>query len=385
MLSKEIVPTPVIAFSTKLYNACAIMFTASHNPAEYLGIKFIPDYAGPATDNIVKKIVENIDKPFSTSTKAKDYALISFKNEYFKELEKFIDFKKIKNTKINLNYNRLYCSGIGFFDKILKKHNIKFKSINMNYDKNFGGKMPDPKPKYMQDLIFEIKNSKNTIGLSNDGDADRFGVINENGEFVSANEIIAILFEHLVQNKNFKGKLAKTVGSSQMLDIIAEKYNIDVIETAVGFKHIGQAMRENEIIIGGEESGGLSVLGHIPEKDGIIANLLILEAIASFGKSLVSLQHELQIKIGQKFINERVDLKLSNIDEQKEIMQKIENSFDGIKKIDKKDGIKIYLNKNLTWVLVRPSGTEPILRIYFESVSQNTINDLKNKINQLLV
>jgi len=381
--SKRIVPTPVLAYNAKHLNACAIMFTASHNPPEYLGLKFIPDYAGPATSDITDKIVSNLGqsiKPKTTGT----YNETDFQPEYELQLEKLINFNKIRELKTNIIFDGFYSASIGYFDSILEKHNIKFETMNMFHDKNFGGKMPDPKPKYLEDLIAKIKLSKNSIGLANDGDADRFGIINEAGEYVTPNEIIAILLMHLVKNKNYKGALVKTVGASLLLNKVAEKLNIDVIETAVGFKHVGEAMRKYNPIIGGEESGGLSIQGHIPEKDGLLANLLVLEAMAYEKKSLTQLQEDLHNFVGFKFFNDRVDKKLENKEEILSFLEKFKTLKNignyQVTKIDLKDGVKLYLEDNLSWILVRPSGTEPLLRIYFESDSDSKIEELKNNL-----
>jgi len=384
LYSDKIIPTPVLAYNAKHLNACAIMFTASHNPPEYLGIKFIPDYAGPATSDITDKLTENLGKsiPKQREGVIKFY---DFKPDYEKQLEKLIDYDKIKNlVNMNIIFDGFYSASIGYFDNILKKHDIKFETMNMFHDKNFGGGMPDPKPKYLSDLIEKVKNSKNAIGLANDGDADRFGVINENGEYVSPNEIISILLIHLIKNKGFKGSLVKTVGASFLLDKVAEKLGVNVIETAVGFKHVGEAMRKYNPIIGGEESGGLSIQGHIPEKDGLLANSLILEAMAYENKTLVQLQEDLYNFVGCKFFNDRIDKKLENMDEVKPILEKYKNKTAlgnyKIIKTDLKDGVKMYLDDNNSWILVRPSGTEPLLRIYFESNSVEKINLLKSLV-----
>lgn len=385
--SARVVPTPVLAYCAKNRNACAIMFTASHNPPEYLGIKFIPDYAGPATKEITDKLEENLGKNFSTNENKTTPVITDFSQEYYNHIEKLIDFNSIKNTGLNIIFDGLYSASIGYFDTLLKSHNINFESMNMVHDPNFGGGMPEPKPKYMEDLIKRIKSTTNTVGFANDGDADRFGVINENGEYVTPNEIIAILLRHLVENKKMTGCLVKTVGASLMLDKTAEKLGVKVIETAVGFKHVGQAMRENDCLIGGEESGGLSIKGHIPEKDGLLANLLILEAMAYWNKPLVELQRELKAFVGGEFINDRVDFKLQNRSEITTVIDKISSikSAGGftLKRTDKKDGIKIYLGDN-SWVLARPSGTEPLLRIYFESDSKENLSNIKNEILKIL-
>jgi phosphomannomutase len=252
----------------------------------------------------------------------------------------------------------------------------------MFHDKNFGGGMPEPKPQFMQEAIEYVKTHKNYIAFANDGDADRFGVINENGEYVTPNEILGILLMHLKKNKNMEGCIVKTVAGSLMLNIIADKLGIEVIETPVGFKHVGQAMREHNPIIAGEESGGLSIQGHIPEKDGILANLLILEAMAYEGMSLVQLQQELKNFTGCEFINTRIDKKLDNFDEVTSTIEKFSNMSEiaelKIKSTNNKDGIKLYIDDNKTWILVRPSGTEPLLRIYIESNTQEKIEKIKN-------
>ena len=383
LLSDKIVPTPILAYNAKHLNACAVMFTASHNPPEYLGIKFIPDYAGPATTDITDEIMFDLNVPFSIQGKGyvKNF---NFSPDYFGHIEKLIDFEKIKSFDKNIIFDGLYAASIGYFDKLLDIHGIKYESLHMFHDVNFGGGMPEPKPKYLQELIEKVKETPNSVGFANDGDSDRFGVINEYGEYVSPNEVIAILLIHLTKNKGLKGSLVKTVGASLLLNKTAEKLGVEVIETAVGFKHVGEAMRKFNPVIGGEESGGLSIQGHIPEKDGILANLLILEAMAYENKSLVELQKDLYDFAGCKFYNDRIDKRLDNIDEIKPVLEAYKSKQQigdfKVKKIDTKDGVKLYFDDNTSWMLIRPSGTEPLLRIYFESGSPQKLEELKNKI-----
>ena len=384
--SKKIVPTPVLAYNAKLKNACAVMFTASHNPPEYLGMKFIPDYAGPATSDITDKIVENIDKDFPANDKYGEVKKVDFYPDYYNHICKLIDFEKIKTLKSKIIFDGLYSASIGYFDKILDEQGIKYEALNMSHDPNFGGIMPDPKPQYLGALISRIKSSHNSIGLANDGDADRFGVIDEDGNYVSPNVIIAMLLKYLVK-KGYKGSVVKTVGSSLLIDVVSKKLNIPVIETAVGFKHVGEAMRKNTVIIGGEESGGLSILGHIPEKDGILANLLILEAVADSGLSLSELHKEIFEFAGCKFYTNRHDFKKSNSNEINKILDYFKN-IDKIGEIDVtdinlKDGVKLMLGDR-TKILVRPSGTEPLLRVYFESDDKNQLSNLENITDKII-
>lgn len=383
LYSKSVIPTPVLAYSAKHLNACAIMFTASHNPPEYLGLKFIPDYAGPATSDITDEIMYNLGVKFKSFGKG-EIRHYNFKPDYFAHMQKLVDYKKITELNENIIFDGLYSASIGYFDKILENNGIKFETLHMHHDPNFGGGMPEPKPKYLKELIEKVKAEPDSIGLANDGDADRFGVINEDGEYVSPNEIIAILLMHLKKNKHLEGPLVKTVGASLLLDKVAEKLGVEVIETAVGFKHVGEAMRKFNPIIGGEESGGLSIKGHIPEKDGLLANSLILEAMAYENKSLKQLQHNLYEFAGCKFYNDRIDKKLENKDEIKPVLEKYKalKSVGEYKVIhtDTKDGVKLYLEDTTSWILIRPSGTEPLLRIYFESDSIDKIEKLKSAV-----
>lgn len=380
LYSDKVIPTPVLAYNAQFLDACAVMFTASHNPPEYLGIKFIPDYAGPATSEITDEIVSNFGKSFNSHIKGK-WIYTDFSNNYFNRIKEIIDFSKIKDMKKRIIFDGLYAASIGYFDKLLSDNGIEYDSIHMYHDTNFGGGMPEPKPQYMSEMINYIKSHNDYVGFANDGDSDRFGVVNENGEYVTPNEIIAILLMHLKTNKKYSGCLVKTVGASLMLDIVAQKLGVEVVETPVGFKHVGAAMRKYNPIIAGEESGGLSIQGHIPEKDGILANLLVLEAMAYQGKSLVQLQNDLKDFVGCSFHNTRVDKRLENVDEIKPVLDKfsqMEEIIDQkISKKDFKDGVKLYLEDGTTWILVRPSGTEPLLRIYMESDSLDKIEQIK--------
>ena len=383
LYSKSVIPTPVLAYSAKHLNACAIMFTASHNPPEYLGLKFIPDYAGPATSDITDEIMYNLGVKFKSFGKG-EIRHYNFKPDYFAHMQKLVDYKKIRELSENIIFDGLYSASIGYFDKILENNGIKFETLHMHHDPNFGGGMPEPKPKYLKELIEKVKSEPNSIGFANDGDADRFGVINEDGEYVSPNEIIAILLMHLKKNKHMEGPLVKTVGASLLLDKVAEKLGVEVIETAVGFKHVGEAMRKFNPIIGGEESGGLSIKGHIPEKDGLLANSLILEAMAYENKSLKQLQHDLYEFAGCKFYNDRIDKKLENKEEIQPLLEKYKDLKSigeyNVIRTDTKDGVKLYLEDTTSWILVRPSGTEPLLRIYFESDSIDKIEKLKSAV-----
>jgi len=391
ILSNVVVPTPVLAFNAKHLNACALMFTASHNPPEYLGLKFIPDYAGPATSDITNEITKNLGKDFKKFSDDGNVTLTDFAPAYIMNLKNLIDFGKIKKffcmtASPKIIFDGLYSATIGYFDKILKLEEIPFESLHMFRDVNFGGAMPEPKPQYLGELIEKIKSDKNALGFANDGDGDRFGVINEKGEYVTPNEIIGILLLHLMKNKGYTGALVKTVGASSLLNILAKKLGVEIVETPVGFKYVGEAMRKYNPIIAGEDSGGLSIQNYIPEKDGILANLLILEAVAYAEKPLYELQNELRDIVGCEFYNTRIDKKLSDTSEIAEFKEKFKNlnSVGEYKIVSKdfKDGIKLFIDE-CNWILARPSGTEPLLRIYIETNDKNRMKELKELLERV--
>lgn len=376
ILSSKVVPTPIVAYCAKYYpdSIGAVMLTASHNPKEYQGIKFIPDYAGPATKEITDKILSFLDKEINYTFDGK----ITEKNledDYFSHIEKIIDFEIIKKNQPNIVYDGLYSSSIGYFDKLLDKHNIKYESYNMFYSSDFGGGLPEPKEKFM-------KHAKSGfITVANDGDADRYGVIDEKGNYISPNIILAILLKYLASQGN-KGKMIKTVGVSNLVDVVSKKLNIETITTAVGFKWLGEAMRNNQTILAGEDSGGLSTGCHIPEKDGLLANLLIIEMLAREKKTLNELVKDIIKFAGCEFYTDRIDLKLE--DEQK--VKYLQDKFSSLEKIANLnvvskitiDGCKIFLDNSLSTLLIRKSGTEALLRFYVESDSLEKLESIKD-------
>ncbi len=379
VLSSKVIPTPIVAYNAKYHpnSIGAIMFTASHNPKEYQGIKFIPNYGGPANKSITDEIIKYIDMPIKAHDKG-NFEEKSLEEEYFKHIEKLIDFKSIKNNPPKIIYDGLYSSSIGYFDELLKRNKVPFESFNMFHSSDFGGGLPEPKEKFMK------HNKSGFITVANDGDADRYGIIDENGKYISPNIILAILLKYLSE-KGLAGKMIKTVGVSSLVDIIADKLNIETITTPVGFKWLSEEMQKNKTILAGEDSGGLSTGNHIPEKDGIFANLLVIEAISKTNKKLSELVEEIKDYAGKEFYQDRVDIKLDN-SAQAEILENKFKTFDKIADFNIKDkilidGIKMLLDDTSSWILIRKSGTEPLLRFYIESDNIDKLNKIKNFIN----
>lgn len=397
LVSKNPIPTPVVAFAAKHYDtAGAVMITASHNPPEYCGIKYIPDYAGPATPDITDEIVSNVKFLQEGSLEFREVenkGKVEFfdpKEDYFKFIKTILDTEKLSNSELKVVYDPLYATGMGYLDEFLPQiSKCEVRSIHNVKDPLFGGGMPEPAEKYLGELKKEVIDNKFDLGLSNDGDSDRFGVVDENGTYYNPNQVISLLLRHLVKNRGFKGSVVRTVATTHLLDKLSKHYGAKLIETPVGFKYVGAQMRETDVIIGGEESGGLSILGHIPEKDGILADLLIVEMMAYEGKSLSAIWNDLTEEIGYKPYNKRLDLHLSEIVKKKTMQMFKEQTpqeiaglrVTGLKTID---GVKMTFEDTNSWVLARPSGTEPMVRIYIETDSAEKLAKFEEEIQAML-
>lgn len=383
-------PTPVIAYNAKhLNSAGALMFTASHNPAPYCGIKYIPDYAGPATPEITDAIVANIEGANDAPPSGKNQDKISIfdpKPDYLKFIYTLLDVERIRSAHLKVKYDALYSTSRGYLDVVLEHCGCETESFNTTRDVLFGGGMPEPKGEQLVGLIDAVTRDNADLGLATDGDSDRFGVVDEKGNVLTPNTILLLLARHLVKNKGKTGAIVRTVATTHLLDNFAAKYGLQIYETAVGFKYIGEKMRETQVLIGGEESGGLSVIGHIPEKDGILADMLVAEAIAYEGKPLSQLAEEAIKEAGGPLYNQRLDMHLDDAHKAAVIDSYTKNpptDVAGIKvkEVGRKDGIKLYLEEG-SWILLRPSGTEPLMRVYIETNSPDKLSQIVGYMEQ---
>lgn len=392
VLGEEAFPTPVVAYAVKARGADgAIMLTASHNPYYYNGLKFIPEYAGPATTDITGKIEEAIKK-CSAEKNADDYnsSLIEtadLSREYMRHVLEFIDVKTIRNASLKVGIDPYYGAGRRLMPELAEVAGLSAVAIHVETDPMFGGTLPDPSEDNLVELKELVVKQKMDAGLALDGDADRFGIIADDGSYLSANQVASLLLIHMVKNRGAAGAVVRTVATTHLIDSIAADLNIKVIETPVGFKHVGKLMREEQIIIGGEESGGLSVLGHVPEKDGILANLLVVEMIAKEGKPLSQIWADVTSKYGH-FYNERLDIHLPAGRKEEKLAELKVNppeSVGGLKveNVDTKDGVKLILS-NKAWLLIRASGTEPLVRAYVETTSVADMKTIAEAARNLL-
>lgn len=369
-------PTPAISFAIRKEKALgALNFTASHNPPEYQGIKFSTSDGAPALPEITKVIESKIANAEQVVDKeGGSIESYNVRSAYLDELKTKVRFDVIAQAKGEYVYDALWGTGRGYLDKALRDNGLQVETIHDWRDVTFGGQSPEPGEEHLDELRDAVINKTLTLGLSTDGDADRFGVIDSNGEFITPNQLIALLTDYLAESRGWNDGVARSVATTHMVDRVAESRELKVYETPVGFKYIGELINEDKIIVGGEESAGLSIKGHIPEKDGILACLLAAEAVAARGKSLTEQLQELYARVG-KLESGRIGVKLTD-EVAKSLKDKLsqEPSEIGGKKIEKinrMDGVKFMFSDG-SWMLMRPSGTEPLVRIYAES--DNTEN-----------
>jgi phosphomannomutase len=378
------VPTPVIAHAAQAVpTAGAVMLTASHNPPQYCGIKYIPEYAGPATKEITDAIVAGI-RPLTdevAAVQASDGIPFDPEQAYKVEVLARFDIERMRRAGLKVGYDALHATGRGYTDQLLETLGCKVTALRLNVDPLFGGGMPEPAPAYLGQLRNTILGEGLALGLANDGDSDRFGVLGEDGAWYTPNQVIGLLARHLHVRRGLSGAIVRTVATTHMLDRMAERWGLPLRETPVGFKWVGQVMRDEPVLIGGEESGGLSVIGHIPEKDGILADLLVAEMVAWEGKPLSAIWADLVAEVGGAPANRRLDLHLEQGAKDAlmgAFRDRTPAQFAGraVRGISTVDGVK-WLLEGDAWVLARPSGTEPVVRIYLEAPDATALGELE--------
>ena len=391
-LAQADAPTPAISFNVKHLGAVAgVMITASHNAPRYNGVKLKAAYGGSALSEQCRRVEVYLN---DNEQRARGPNLMDFEQaralglihrfnpltDYFTHLRSLIDFDAIAERPQRLVVDSMYGSGRGVIKSILQGTGCEVQEIRGEMNPGFGGVHPEPIAKYLGALAGAISTHMGDFGLATDGDADRIGAMDERGQFVDPHKIMALALCHLVERRGWRGPVVRTVSTTRMIDRLARQYDLPIYETPVGFNYIADYMLKEDVLIGGEESGGISFLGHIPEGDGILMGLLIVEMVASSGSSLEELVQALLDKVGPAHY-QRNDLRLSK-PVAREQMKKmlIENAparigGEQVINISSLDGIK-YLLADDSWLLIRPSGTEPVLRVYAEGRSQKTVRAL---------
>lgn len=374
LLCGEATPTPAVAHAIihqKLDGG--INITASHNPAAYNGLKFSGPEGGPAlpevTRDIEKRAAAAGDEPAAPDA-AGSFESAEPRGAYFEQLQKMIRFDVLRKARGQFVCDALHGCGAGWLDRILKENGAEATAIRTERDVLFDGTGPDPSEENLAPLQKAMCEKKALAGLATDGDADRFGILDRDGAFVSPNHILALVFDYLLETRGSKLGASRSVATTHFLDAVAELHGVTVYETPVGFKYVGPLLREDKIALGGEESAGMTIRGHLPEKDGILACLLVAEMIAARQVPLAEQLRELFRRTGREFWPIRVNLHLSEEAQARlpERLQGERKEFAGrrVARTNRTDGWKLIF-ENGDWVLMRPSGTEPLVRIYAEA------------------
>ena len=384
------VPTPAVSFEILRRKAAGgINITASHNPPEYSGIKFSPDWGGPALPETTKEIEDRanalmpkgsnvpkvLDMPYEDAKHKGLIEEVGIVKPYLEQLKGRINFSAIEVKSPRIAIDPMWGTARGYLDDVLKGAGLEVTVLHDWRDPYFGGHRPEPAEEYLKELNRIVVEGDYKIGLATDGDADRFGIIDENGEFITPNELIALALDYLIRVRGLQGGVARSVATTHLIDRVARLHGREVYETPVGFKFIGELIAEDKIVIGGEESAGLTIKGHVPEKDGILACLLALEMVCAEGMPLRKQLERLFEKTG-KVLTRRVNITLT--DELKEKLKaKLATGPErfGDKKVVKTvtlDGHKFILEDG-SWLLMRLSGTEPVVRLYVEANSADEL------------
>ncbi|HEY6274141.1 MAG TPA: phosphoglucomutase/phosphomannomutase family protein [Terriglobales bacterium] len=376
----EAAPTPAIAHEViRSRTDGAINFTASHNPAEYNGIKFSTPDGAPALPEVTAAIEKLVPETASADgTASRKASTIDPKAAYLARMKEIVDLAAIRSSGIKAVFDPLWGAARGYSDELLREAGIPVSTVHDTRDVLFGGHAPEPEGERLNEMRAEMKATGARIGLATDGDADRFGIVDEDGTFIQPNYVLALLFDYLVETRGWKNGVAKSVATTNMVNALAELYGVELYETPVGFKYIGELIKQDKIAIGGEESAGLSIRYHVPEKDGVLAGLLCLEAVARRKQPLLAQIRDLFGKVGS-FYPQRDNFRLTP-EVKAQFTDKLENDpqeFSGRKVIQvvRKDGMKLVLDDG-SWVCYRLSGTEPVVRVYSEAKSEAGLEKL---------
>jgi phosphomannomutase len=389
-LTPKPTPTPVISYGVLAQKAGGgIIITASHNPGIWNGFKFKDENGSSAADEITTQIVGFIDKAYSAGkvnrlslAEAEKQGLVldtDLDPVYFTQVSKLIDLERLRNADLKIVIDPMYGAGAGYLNRFLSGGAVKLTGIHSERNPLFPGIRPEPIMPHLDGLAAAVKKQKASVGLATDGDADRMGIVDEKGNFVTQLQVFALLCLYMLEVRGERGPIVKSLTTTSMAFRLGELFKVPVHETAVGFKYIAPVMLAENALIGGEESGGYAFRGHVAERDGVLANLYFLDLMVRTGKSPSALIEYLYKKVGPHYYH-RVDIRFPEAERQT-IIDRVKNysgaTIDNVKvsNIDTTDGFRFNLADN-TWLLIRFSGTEPLLRIYAETDSPERVERL---------
>jgi phosphoglucomutase len=391
LLIAEPAPTPAISYAVIQSKADgAINFTAWNNPPEYNGIKFSTADGAPALPEVTHAIESEIaafdrnpqtphrTKAESQSQSESQSQTIDPRRMYLSRLREIVDLDVIRKAGVKIAFDPMWGAARGYSDAFLREAGVAVATIHDTRDVLFGGHAPEPDDHLLEDLRQKMREIGAAIGIATDGDADRFGIVDDNGTFLQPNYIIALLFDYLVETRGWRNGVGKSVATTNLINALAEKHKIELYETPVGFKYIGELIKQDKILIGGEESAGLSIRKHVPERDGVLAGLLCCEMVARRGKSLEKQLEEVFAEVGSFYpLRENFSLTPEVKEKFTEKLRGDPSEFYGIKVAQavRIDGLKLVLADG-SWVCYRLSGTEPVVRVYSEARSREGLAKL---------
>ncbi len=380
VVSDTAIPTPALSHAIRHHGfGGAINITASHNPAEYNGLKFSTEQGAPSPVDLTRKIEERVasteavPKPPSTPLET-----TSFLEPYLAQLESLVRLDAIREAGARVAIDPRWGAARGFADAILRKHGIPFTMIHDHRDVTFGGGGPDVSAKNLAELGAVVRDGGFTLGLACDGDADRFGVVDADGTWISPNLLLALLADYLADTRGLRQGLGRTYATTGLIDAVARHYGVEVHQTPVGFKYLGELILEDKVYLAGEESAGMSMAGHVPEKDGILAGLLATEMMATRKRTIAQLRDDLFAKVGALY-SAREDFKVTPEDTARlRAAMKAPPERLGGRKVARAtvlDGLRLDFDDG-AWLLMRPSGTEPVVRYYVEAPGMDDLRTL---------
>jgi phosphoglucomutase len=392
LLAERDVPTPVVAHAILHHRAAGgVNLTASHNPPEYGGIKFSPAWGGPAlpdTTNWIEARIAALRTEGDGPSPGRKGSIERFdpREAYVAHLRTQIDFAAIRAAKLRVAVDVLYGTARGYLDALLKAEGCDVTVLHDRPDPLFGGGAPDPSERRLSELAAAMRETRYHLGVATDGDADRFGVLDADGTYISANEVLALVLHYLIDTRGAKGGVARSVATSHLADAVAAQHGREVYETGVGFKYIGRLIADGKLVVGGEEAQGLTIGGHVPDKDGILTALLLVEMVARTGKTLRRQLEELTAAVGPRHYR-RIDRPLSP-----EGIAPLTTRLAGLTRIGdfpitrraEVEGILKFYVDDATWMIIRPSGTEPVVRLYAESPSLERVDALLKSGQELI-
>ena len=385
LLPDRAAPTPAVIYAGAARKAAgALMVTASHNPYVWNGIKLKAPYGGSASPDIMTRVATSVpatdpNKEQPSSAGTREIATADLVNPYLDRIKTLVSLDGIRESGRKFVIDPMFGAARGCLARVFEEAGIAFSEIHGEHNPLFPGINPEPIDPHLAELSKAVVKSKSDAGFATDGDADRIGAVDAQGNTVDSHKIFSILLRHLVAERGQKGEVVKTVSTTQMIDKIAAKYGLPIHITPIGFKYICELMLTREILIGGEESGGIAGRGHLPERDGVLNSLYLADIIAQRGKDLGELVRELEEEFGPHSYR-RLDLEIDKRDAQRVVEQVREGKLNSVANfkvlsLDDRDGVKMVLGDSM-WVLVRTSGTENVLRLYAEAPSREQVTAL---------